>query len=605
MYRRKLYSKLRSLIFFCFTVLSLGINAQILVDATFDDWSDENTVIDDAGDNTTVDIQKLWIANDENFLFIRLDLDQDIDILDDPNITIWIDTDNNPGTGVKGFDIGADIIYSFGSGRGTVVVNGREYSVSHDDISLFSLPTVTSSQFEIAFRRNSVFGNGSLEMQRQISIVAINNIQNGDYAPNENGGLIYQMVDDPLTAEDDFSYDRPERSEFRLMSYNVERDGLFDPITGGYQDEIIRAVNPDIIAFQEIYNNSPESVLQVLQFILPRPEEWYYAFIRPDIMVFSRYEIIASNPVDGNGAFLIQMDTHQQLLLYNVHYPCCENDRERELEIDKLMASIRDKSRIPNIAPLIQENTPIIITGDMNLVGVKEDIESMITGNIRNEVIYGEDFKPDMDGSDLEEAYTKTAGFPANFTWYNPGSSYSPGRLDLILYSGSVMKLKNSYALSTENMGEMTRNELGISSNSTSTLASDHLAVVADFTFDIDEDNDSYAYYEECDDLNPDINPDAEEITDNGIDENCDGMDATTGIDDIVENTIIIYPNPGSDFIYFQRDNSDPIFISIYDITGKDIFTTTLTNNQVNVGHLNRGMYLIKMGDQLIKWVKE
>ena len=38
------------------------------------------------------------------------------------------------------------------------------------------------------------------------------------------------------------------------------------------------------------------------------------------------------------------------------------------------------------------------------------------------------------------------------YTWYDEGNTYMPGRLDYMLYTGSVMRLENSFVFETANL---------------------------------------------------------------------------------------------------------------------------------------------------------
>ena len=58
---------------------------------------------DSISDTDGADLLNLSITNDENFLFIKIKLDREIDLLDDfenpSDIIIQLDVDNNPSTG--------------------------------------------------------------------------------------------------------------------------------------------------------------------------------------------------------------------------------------------------------------------------------------------------------------------------------------------------------------------------------------------------------------------------------------------------------------------------------------------------------------------------
>ena len=75
----------------------------------------------------------------------------------------------------------------------------------------------------------------------------------------------------------------------------------------------------------------------------------------------------------------------------------------------------------------------------MNLVGDRSQQLSLVTGNIQNESIFGPDFSPDWDGSAFVDAKLYSTHEPLAVTWINPFSSFSPGRLDYLLYTASVM----------------------------------------------------------------------------------------------------------------------------------------------------------------------
>lgn len=113
----------------------------------------------------------------------------------------------------------------------------------------------------------------------------------------------------------------------------------------------------------------------------------------------------------------------------------------------------------------------------------------------------------------------------------------------------------------------------------------------------LDSDEDGFSVLVDCDDDNFLVYPGAEEIPNNGIDENCDGMDLTTGVHDLSNAVVKIYPNPVRDLLRIDVEGSLEFNISIFDHTGKEVLTA---DNRVgiDVRSLREGIYFLKLEDQ-------
>ena len=111
-----------------------------------------------------------------------------------------------------------------------------------------------------------------------------------------------------------------------------------------------------------------------------------------------------------------------------------------------------------------------------------------------------------------------------------------------------------------------------------------------------DNDNDGFTSDIDCDDSNPSIYPGAEEIPNNGIDEDCDGIDLLSSIHEIANSTISIYPNPAVDFINIDVAGKLNYRSSLYDLDGK-LTTTTENKNQISITSIPTGTYLLEIQD--------
>jgi len=115
-------------------------------------------------------------------------------------------------------------------------------------------------------------------------------------------------------------------------------------------------------------------------------------------------------------------------------------------------------------------------------------------------------------------------------------------------------------------------------------------------TLDDDLDQDGFLIANDCDDNNADINPDGLEIPNNGIDEDCDGMDLLSATHEISNTRLHLFPNPATDNINIDVDGELNFQTNLYDLNGK-LYHTSTNDNLINIISIPSGTYIIEIID--------
>ena len=461
----------------------------IFLDGRTDDWNiPVPTYIDSENDGNVFDFKYFSATNDEQFLFVRIKITPFFKLVEENQISVYIDGDNNNSTGFLINGIGAELRFDFGERSGINYYNGGT-QFFHPDIQFRSMPTVTDTTFEIAIGRQFIPPAGGTGT---IKLFFIDGAANGDWMPNTGESFQYTFDETPTEPLIPAEISREDTSLLRVMNWNALNDGLLDPQRENSFERILQAVNPDIICFNEFFNSSASQVENAINQMLPLPggTSWNAVKLDAGNITVSKYPITQSWLVYSDHritASLINLPGWfgKDILVINSHYKCCggvSNDETRQREADATVAFILD-AKTPGGVINLPSETPFVILGDLNLVGDRQQLITLITGEIINTQLFGNGGPPDWDNTDLEDILSQQSDKRTAYTWRNDESSFPPGRLDFQIYSNSIITAEKNYVIQTEVMSQNRLNQYGFQLLDTRT-ASDHFPKITDFSFD-------------------------------------------------------------------------------------------------------------------------
>lgn len=440
----------------------------IRLDGQFEDWGAREPVLAPS-DNTL--IRSVRVTNGKDNIFLAVQLNREITIQADNPLTLLVDTDQDPSTGLRVGSLGADVQYKFGSLEAIRHADGIPASVPHPEIGISWAPTFSSDRYEISLPLE-LFGKPGPNRVITLAVAELQDIQ-------ATATVISYRTRRPDASLPEISLEKLPRPHVRILTMNVLYDGLFKkPDT---YERILRALNPDILLLSEVFSHSSDQVVALLdeRFPAQNPERRWYGFGRPGKVTISKYPFLATDIVLDDLYTLIDVPGFDAgLFIVHTHLQCCDYDDMRQEKVDAILKNLRT-SRDDSYSILYQyQDKPLVISGDLNLVGKSRPYYSLIEG-VNADLSAASAPTTSASPKRLFEAASYHTNTPYTFTWKDDKLKWPPGKLDFTFVTVPDISLGKSFVLYTPQMDPDTLQRYGLH-ESDSLEASDHLPHVID-----------------------------------------------------------------------------------------------------------------------------
>lgn len=285
--------------------------------------------------------------------------------------------------------------------------------------------------------------------------------------------------------------DRQTPTAFRVVSYNVYWDDLFNnPVTAPDElERMIVALDADVYCFQECAVTTAGDAVSLFNLLSPLSggASWQGHKARNQIIVsrhpLSMFQFDVPNGMRGIAMALVDLPDAvfgNDLYILNNHFPCCENESQRQHESRVIIDWMNDAKTVGGNIDL-PPGTAISVLGDLNAVEGSTPIDILLDGY--NGLTSDWDSSSSTDSAPLHNAVG-----PDRWTWRNDNLPFAPGVLDFILFTDSVLKMEYGFVLNPSTMTPLERAATGLLATdfmldkaNPGANVFDHLPVVVDF----------------------------------------------------------------------------------------------------------------------------
>ena len=180
-----------------------GTFKHITIDGAFDDWAGIAPAFSRTDPDTTnsAAYKDIYVANDENYLYIRFTLFSPTDPFTSHE-NIFLDADNNVGTGFSaaGGRVGSEMLIQ--SGSGYQEKNGGFNEGAINGLDWASGPAAPGTNFEVRIARTATYASDSTAVFAGDTIAFLLEAEDGgfnpvEFAPSDPGGLAYSFEPAP------------------------------------------------------------------------------------------------------------------------------------------------------------------------------------------------------------------------------------------------------------------------------------------------------------------------------------------------------------------------------------------------------------------------